>query len=118
MMVYFYSAEEDIDKVLSGSQKTLECRAGTCVAIEVDVLPLLMRFTLTGYQTMLLNGDVYSQVREAVLEKLGTHTKDLVEDIEIGPRLQPLLSLQDRLNGWGAMQSGHYGDPNYVFKLS
>ncbi|RDX44751.1 hypothetical protein OH76DRAFT_1486895 [Lentinus brumalis] len=73
--VYFYSAEQNIDKVLfyeSGSQKTLEFRA--------------------GYHTMLLNSDVYSQVREAVLEKLGNHTKDLVEDIEIGPSLRALAS--------------------------
>ncbi len=62
------------------------------VLLSIDVLPLLMRFTLPGYTTMLLNGDVYSQVRETVMERLGNHTKDLVEDIEIDPRLQALIS--------------------------
>ncbi len=93
--MYFYSAEQNIDKVLfyeSGSQKTLEFRAGTCVAIEIDVLRICDLSLSTGYHTMLLNSDVYSQVREAVLEKLGNHTKDLVEDIEIGPSLRALAS--------------------------
>ncbi len=32
---------------------------------------------------MLLNDDVYSQVRASVLQKLGSNAQDLVNDIEI-----------------------------------
>ena len=37
----------------------------------------------TGNQVMLLNNDVYSQVRESVLKKLGNNAMDLVEEIDI-----------------------------------
>ncbi|KAI0706887.1 hypothetical protein C8T65DRAFT_220438 [Cerioporus squamosus] len=62
---YYYGAEQNIDKVLFftfGSQK-VEFYAGN--------------------QTMLLNNDVYSQVRASILEKLGQNAKDLVNEIEI-----------------------------------
>ena len=36
-----------------------------------------------GNQVRLLNNDVYSQVRESVLKKLGNNAKDLVEEIDI-----------------------------------
>ena len=32
---------------------------------------------------MLLNTDVYSQVRESVLKKLGTNAKNLVDEIDL-----------------------------------
>ena len=38
---------------------------------------------LLGSQTMVLDEDVYSQVREAVLEKLGSNAVNLVDDITI-----------------------------------
>ncbi|RDX51547.1 hypothetical protein OH76DRAFT_301409 [Lentinus brumalis] len=62
---YYYGAQQNIDKVLFftfGSQK-VEFYAGN--------------------QTMLLNDDVYSQVRASVLQKLGSNAQDLVNDIEI-----------------------------------
>ncbi|RDX44731.1 hypothetical protein OH76DRAFT_1559541 [Lentinus brumalis] len=62
---YYYGAQQNIDKVLFftfGSQK-VEFYAGN--------------------QTMLLNDDVYSQVRVSVLQKLGSNAKDLVNEIEI-----------------------------------
>ncbi|TFK78950.1 hypothetical protein K466DRAFT_668278 [Polyporus arcularius HHB13444] len=62
---YYYGAEQNIDKVLFftfGSQK-IEFYAGN--------------------QTMLLNNDVYGQVRASVLEKLGSNAKDLVAGIEL-----------------------------------
>ncbi|TFK85836.1 hypothetical protein K466DRAFT_664221 [Polyporus arcularius HHB13444] len=69
--IYFYSADQDIDNVLfyeNGSQKTLEFRA--------------------GHETMVLNNDLYSQVREVVSSKLGQHAEDLVENIQIGPSVR------------------------------
>ena len=32
---------------------------------------------------MVLNEDIYKEVRQVVLEKLGDHTRSLVKDIEI-----------------------------------
>ncbi|RDX44689.1 hypothetical protein OH76DRAFT_1559509 [Lentinus brumalis] len=62
---YYYGAEQNIDRVLFftfGSQK-VEFYAGN--------------------QTMLLNNEVYSQVRKEVLQKLGANAKDLVSGIEL-----------------------------------
>ncbi|RDX44724.1 hypothetical protein OH76DRAFT_1421205 [Lentinus brumalis] len=62
---YYYGAEQNIDKVLFftfGSQK-VEFYAGN--------------------QTMLLNNEVYSQVRQEILTKLGANAKDLVSGIEL-----------------------------------
>ncbi|RPD54392.1 hypothetical protein L226DRAFT_541164 [Lentinus tigrinus ALCF2SS1-7] len=63
--VYYYGAEQNINRVLFftfGNQK-VEFYAGN--------------------QTMLLNEDVYSQVRQSVLDKLGDNAKDLVDNIEL-----------------------------------
>ncbi|KAI0706874.1 hypothetical protein C8T65DRAFT_220266 [Cerioporus squamosus] len=62
---YTYSAEQNIDKVLFftfGTQK--------------------IQFA-AGNQTMVLNDEVYKQVREEVLLKLGDNAKNLVKEIEI-----------------------------------
>ncbi|KAI0706866.1 hypothetical protein C8T65DRAFT_220048 [Cerioporus squamosus] len=63
--VYTYSASQNIDKVLFftfGSQK--------------------VEF-FAGNQSMVLNDEVYSKVRQAVLDKLGKNAVDLVAGIEI-----------------------------------
>ena len=36
-----------------------------------------------GNQKMVLNEDLYREVRQVVLEKLGDHARSLVKDIEI-----------------------------------
>ncbi|KAI0656463.1 hypothetical protein C8Q70DRAFT_1056690 [Cubamyces menziesii] len=63
--VYTYSASENIDRVLfyTFGHQSVSFYAGS--------------------QTMVLDEDVYSQVREAVLEKLGSNAVNLVDDITI-----------------------------------
>ncbi|KAI0323761.1 hypothetical protein GY45DRAFT_531910 [Cubamyces sp. BRFM 1775] len=63
--VYAYSASENIDRVLF---YTFGKQAVSFYA---------------GSQTMVLDNDIYRQVREDVLKKLGNHAVGLVEGIEI-----------------------------------